>query len=124
MELLAILGRGIQRETDGPWVPWVLTEDLEVCDERGAHLSVRVPANDGHPFCVIGGGEFNLLAGLKLCENYHIEVKAVVCAYGGRSAYLQAIDAPSESEIMSETLALWLRSRLSSPHSPGNHYLA
>lgn len=100
IEILGILGRGIQRLTeDGPWV---LTEDLEVCDKRAAHLPVRVPADDESDFCMIGGGEMNLRASIELIREYHPRV--VVCAYGGRPAYLESIDAPSESEVMSYKL--------------------
>ncbi len=106
MELLGILGRGIQRLT--PNGPWVLTENLEVCDEKGAHLPVRAPADDSNPRCLIGGGELNLLAGLELCKDYRKKLQVVVCAYGQRSPYLQSINAPSESEVMSEWLTIQL----------------
>ncbi|MBI2476195.1 MAG: YdcF family protein [Candidatus Taylorbacteria bacterium] len=82
--------------------PWVLTEDLEVCDERSAHLPVRVPADDDNPFCMVGGGEMNLRAGIELIYKYGPTM--VVCAYGGRSQYLESIGAPSESEVMSREL--------------------
>ncbi len=95
--LLAILGRGIQKTaSDGLWD---LTEDIEVCDERFAHLPIRVPQDDDHPNSIVGGGHLNLLAGLKLAEK--LDPTIIVCAYGYRSEYLKSIDAPSESMIMS-----------------------
>ncbi|GEM_PF-1077200 len=98
--MIAILGRGIQwLSEDGPWV---LTEDLEVCDERFAHLPVRVPVDDENPFCMVGGGEMNFLAGVELIRKYRPLV--TVCAYGARSDYLELINAPSESEVMSQEL--------------------
>jgi hypothetical protein len=104
-QLIAILGRGIQQLfKDGPWV---LTEDLETCDERSAHLPVRAPVNDEDPHCLIGGGEMNLAAGACLVEKYRPLI--AVCAYGGRSAYLESINAPSESEVMSTELRRALR---------------
>lgn len=100
-DFVAILGRGIQRlSPDGPWV---LTEDLEVCDTDSAHLAVRVPVDDTNPLSMIGGGEMNLLAGYHLIEEYNPSL--AVCAYGDRSKYLKSIAAPSESEVMSEMLA-------------------
>jgi hypothetical protein len=98
MELLAILGRGIHQETKGG--PWRLTEDLEVCDERGAHLPVRVRADDANPNCLIGGGEMNFMAGWWLINEH--EPHVVVFAYGSRSDYLVSADGPSEGEVMSE----------------------
>lgn len=103
MDLLAIMGRGIQRlnkESDVTNVAsWVLTEDLELCDKESAHLPIRVSPDDENPLCMVGGGELNLLAGIELVNLY--KPTAVVCAYGHRSAYLASIDAPSESEVMS-----------------------
>lgn len=97
INLLAILGRGIQKTaSDGPWV---LTEDLEVLADDGAHSIVRLPIDDRNPNCVVGGGELNLMAGLELCREY--DPKLVVCAYGHRARYLVEADAPTESEIMS-----------------------
>ncbi len=80
-DMVAILGRGIQRLFENG--PWALTEDLEVCDERSAHLPVRTPVNDESDFCMVGGGEMNLEAGIHLVHRYRPET--VVCAYGGRS---------------------------------------
>ncbi|OGZ99509.1 MAG: hypothetical protein A3C07_04595 [Candidatus Sungbacteria bacterium RIFCSPHIGHO2_02_FULL_47_11] len=97
MELLAILGRGIQRKTQNG--EWFLTEDLEVCDEKGAHLPVRVPVDDEDPNCLVGGGRMNLDAGYWLIMEHNPDV--VVCAYGARSEYLVSVDGPSESEVMS-----------------------
>src|SRR5271157_1264609 len=95
--ILAILGRGIQRHHKNG--SWVLTEDLELCDEKSAHLAVRKPADDENPFCMVGGGELNLLAGIALYNQEGANI--VVCAYGDRSEYLKSIDAPSESMVMS-----------------------
>lgn len=97
--VIAILGRGIRRlEPLGPC--WVLTEDLEVYDDNGAHLRARVPADDENPNCLVGGGELNLHAGLAL---YQLEgSRIVVCAYGNRSAYLREAEAPLESVVMSK----------------------
>lgn len=101
-DIVAILGRGSQRlkETDpvketSSYAP---TENLELCDKDSAHLHVRAPMDDESPFCMIGGGWMNLLAGAYLIKQYH--PKIVVCAHGDRSAYLKSIDGPSESEVM------------------------
>ncbi len=106
MDLLAILGRGIQR-VDPSSDPkdmrsWVLTEDLEVCDKDSAHLPVLVPVDDESPFCMVGGGEMNIEAGYNLIMRF--KPRIVVCAYGHRSDYLRSIGAPSESEVMSRAL--------------------
>jgi hypothetical protein len=98
--MIAILGRGIQLLRENG--PWVLTEDLELCDKDSAHLPVRAPVNDESPYCMIGGGEMNLEAGHILIQRY--EPKLVVCAYGGRSKYLESVNGPSESEVMSGLL--------------------
>jgi hypothetical protein len=99
-DMVAILGRGTHRISEGG--PFDMTEDLEVCDGRSAHLAVRVPADDENPFCMIGGGQMNLEAGICLIRKYDPAV--IVCAYGGRSEYLESIDGPSESEVMGEAL--------------------
>lgn len=107
IDLLAILGRGIQKETaDGPWV---LTEDLEVLAENGGHSIIRLPVDESNPNCVVGGGELNLAAGLELYHEH--EPKLVVCAYGHRARYLVEADAPTESEVMSTRLALFCKVR-------------
>lgn len=107
MGLLAILGRGVQRlkaDSDPTDVAsYVTTEDIEICDEKFAHLPVRVPADDEHPNAIVGGGQLNLLTGAELVRTYHPQL--VVCAYGGRSPYLESINGPSESEIMSAELS-------------------
>ena len=113
MDLLAILGRGIQRVSeDGPWV---LTEDLEVCGQHSAHLPVRVPADDKNPYCMVGGGEMNLEAGIILCTAYNSQYKpgVVVCAYGDRSDYLKSVDGPTESTVMAEKFTAHIRPSLS-----------
>ena len=97
LEVIAIHGRGIQRLHENG--PWVLTEDLEFCDKDSANLPVRKPADDNNPFCMVGGGELNLLAGVEVYKREG--AKIVVCAYGDRSNYLKSIDAPSESMVMS-----------------------
>jgi hypothetical protein len=101
------MGRGIQRlSADSPATDasaYDVTEDLEVCDERSAHLPVRVPADDSNPRCMVGGGRMNLDAGMILVEKHR--TLAVVGAYGGRSEYLESIGAPSESEVMARILA-------------------
>ena len=106
-DILAVLGRGIQCLDPGSdptdAASWVSTEDLEVCDKDSAHLSVRVPADDANPYCMIGGGEMNLEAGQILIRRYR--PRFVVCAYGGRSDYLKSVGGPSESEVMSKELA-------------------
>lgn len=99
--LLALLGRGIQ-QTSLKNMTWELTHDLEVCDEKGAHLPVRAPENDDDPRSIIGGGELNALAGTVLSQTLHPDL--VVCAYGARSKYLNSIGAPSESHVMSDRL--------------------
>lgn len=110
-DMLAILGRGIQRLKENDPTQeissWGLTEDLEVCDKDSAHLPVRVEVDDDSPFCMVGGGEMNLDAGTHLACKWQQQLKVVVCAYGGRSKYLEAIGAPSESEVMTA----WLRKR-------------
>ena len=78
IELLAILGRGIQQIEEDKG--WTLTEDLEVCDEKGGHLAVRVPSDDNNPYCLIGGGELNLRAGIILCREQSDSLHTVVCA--------------------------------------------
>jgi len=114
-DLLAILGRGIQKlKADAPnedISSWVLTEDLEVCDERSAHLPVRVPVDDSSPHCMVGGGDLNLTAGLELIVD--LRPRIVVCAYGDRSDYLKSINGPTESEVMSSELG---RRLVASPH--------
>jgi hypothetical protein len=99
-DIVAILGRGIQRSSPGSG--WVLTEDLEVCDERSAHLPVRVPADDENPYCMVGGGTMNLLAGSILIRQNKPLI--TVCAFGDRSEYLKSVDGPTESEVMSRSL--------------------
>lgn len=125
-DIIAILGRGIQRlnETDPAEniSSWVLTEDIELCDKDSAHLPVRISADDENPYCMVGGGEMNLAAGIKLISAQPPrKLGLIVCAYGGRSQYLESIDAPSESEVMSRSLidrldcedciAVWCRDR-------------
>jgi len=95
--LIAIMGRGIQRLPDSSWT---VTEDLEVCAENSAHLVDRVLADDENPCCLVGGGELNLLAGIQLHKSGLGNI--IVCAYGDRSEYLKSIDAPSESMVMSD----------------------
>ncbi len=65
--LLAILGRGIQHPSPESTV-WELTPDIELCDEKGAHLPFRAPENDDDPRSIIGGGELNVLAGAILID--------------------------------------------------------
>ncbi len=105
-EMIAILGRGIQRLEETSPVEdvssWVLTEDLELCDRDSAHLPVRAPADDDSPYNMIGGGEMNLEAGLSLIRAE--KPRVAVCAFGGRSDYLESINGPSESEVMSHLL--------------------
>ena len=110
MEILAILGRGIQklRESDpnSEVSSWHLTEDLEVCTDLGAHLAVRVPVDDTHPNCLVGGGQMNLEAGKVLILQHAPQI--VVYAFGNRSAYLKEAHAPSESEVTTEALHMSL----------------
>lgn len=103
-QLIAILGRGIQRSS--PKGRWDTTEDLEICDDQGAHLVVRQPANDADKNCLVGGGKLNLEAGFEYYKNYgHRDHDFVACAYGDRSRYLKEISkSPSESEVMSGQL--------------------
>lgn len=100
--LLAILGRGIQHPSPESTV-WELTPDIELCDEKGAHLPFRAPENDDDPRSIIGGGQLNVLAGTILIDR--LRPTLVVCAYGARSKYLNSIGAPSESEIMTSLLS-------------------
>ncbi len=99
--LLAALGRGTQQlYANGPWEP---TGDLEVCDEKFAHLPICVPENDDHPNSIIGGGQLNILAAAELWRQ--LDPAIVVFAYGNRSLHLQEYGFPSESEIMGEYFA-------------------
>lgn len=99
MTLLAILGRGIQHPSAHSQ-EWVLTPDLEVCDEKGAHLAIRAPEDDASPYSIIGGGELNILAGALLAKR--LQPQIATCAYGARSKYLNTIGAPSESQVMTD----------------------
>jgi hypothetical protein len=105
-DFVAVLGRGIQRLSEvGPnslTASWTLTQDLEVCDKDSAHLPIRVPVDDDSPYCMVGGGDMNVEAGVALIRLY--KPTLVVCAYGGRSKYLESIGAPSESEVMSDAM--------------------
>jgi hypothetical protein len=120
LDLLAIMGRGIQmlKPDSDPTkvVSYALTEDLELCDERSAHLAVRVPADDANPYCMVGGGQMNLDAGVQLIDDADEDPSIVVCAYGDRSDYLKSVNGPSESEVMSAALAEIFRHRM--PPSP------
>ncbi len=82
--MVAILGRGIQRlkesDPNDEVLSYVLTEDLELCDKDSAHLPVRVPADDASPYCMVGGGEMNLGAGIELLHRFHPRI--TVCACG------------------------------------------
>ena len=105
IELLAIMGRGIQQMPYPIIDPtkvrdWTLTDNLEVCDVNSAHLAVQVPVDDDNPYCMVGGGWLNIKAGVRLVDMQHTRI--VVCAYGHRSDYLASIGAPSESEVMSQ----------------------
>ena len=106
MEILAVLGRGIQKlreyDPNSEVRSWQLTEDLEICTDLGAHLAVRVPADDTHPNCLVGGGQMNMEAGSVLVRRHAPQI--VVCAFGDRSAYLKKAEGPSESEVMTGAL--------------------
>lgn len=106
--LLAVLGRGIQHPPAGS-ADWDLTQDLEVCDEKGAHFAVRVPENDDDPNSIVGGGELNMIAGATLC--HALNPTLLVCGYGARSKYLNQIGAPSESKVMRDKLVAELERR-------------
>ena len=124
-DLIAILGRGIQFLPDG--TTWALTEDLEMMGVDSGHRRVRVPVDDNDPYCMIGGGEANQLAGRLLIKE--CAPKVVVCAYGHRAKYLEP-DCPTESEVMGEQLApyipsgcelvTWERNRYPVPLVPSN----
>lgn len=123
-DMIAILGRGIQRLNENAPLEdidsWVLTEDFEVCDVNSAHLPVRdTPADDNDPLCMIGGGEMNLAAGIQLMRIYQPSLKLAVCAYGGRSKYLEAVGGPTESEVMSDRLVKTIGNDFFPPGSPG-----
>jgi hypothetical protein len=106
-DMVAIMGRGIQRfQENGPWMP---SHDLEVCDERSAHLSLGVPIDDDSPYCMIGGGQINLDAGVELISKYG--PRAVVCEYGHVMPYIRESGAPSGSEVLSEALRSTLLQR-------------
>lgn len=110
MELLAILGRGIQRlraDSDPADIKsWVLTQDLEVCGKDSAHLDVQVPEDDAHPFSMLGGGGLTMLAAAQLIARH--APPTVVCAYADRADYLVNIHGPTESEVMSALLPEFL----------------
>lgn len=96
--LLVVMGRGIQQTAPGQWD---LTEDLEIVEnDRGAHLPMRVPANDNDPLCLIGGGRLNLVAGFELYKK--LDPKLITLAYGDRHPYLRDLGAPSENQVMTD----------------------
>ena len=101
---VVFLGRGISMVKPGGH--WGLTGDIEVCDEKFAHLPVRMPEDDNHPNSIVGGGELNLLAGLerekKLRPEGEFDPRLALHAYCFRSKYLKSIDGPSESLVMSD----------------------
>ncbi len=103
MDLLAILGRGIQRldpNSDSTLISsWALTEDIEICDSNLAHLTVRVPKDDSNQSSIVGGGELNLRAGLEFIKKH--QPRYVVCAYAHRAEYLLSVNGPTESEVIS-----------------------
>lgn len=107
MQLLAILGRGIQQLEPGG--PWTLTQNLEVYDEKGGHLAIRRPIDDENPYCLIGGAGLNFRAGILLCRLHETTLKVVIAAYGERSPYLKSVSGPSESEVTSDMLTRYFR---------------
>src|ERR1700733_13205629 len=88
--LLAILGRGMQRVGN----TWRATPDIEVYDEKWRHFLDPVEENDDDSRSAIGGGELNLLAGVRLVDTFG--PRKVVCAYGNPTTYLTEAGAPSE----------------------------
>ena len=94
-----MLGRGANQDSNGDWR---LTPLFEICDEKGAHLPVRLPENDGDPRSCIGGGEIIVKAGVELYKYFHPAMS--VFAFGAASAYLHNLRkegkyAPSECEV-------------------------
>jgi len=69
-----------------------------MCGPRGEHLEVRAPVDDISPLCLVGGGELVLGAGIEFYKTCGANL--LLCAYGQRSSYLQEVNGPSESEVM------------------------
>ncbi|MBI4994667.1 hypothetical protein HZC21_03420 [Candidatus Peregrinibacteria bacterium] len=101
LDILAILGRGtyLVPQNDGT-LRWKTTALLETCDSDGAHLPVRIPVDDDDPRCLIGGGNANVISGVKLFKKHGPRI--VVFAYGTRSKYLRTINGPPEGAVMKD----------------------
>lgn len=100
IDVLAILGRGVERVCSGVWRP---TSLIEQCDQSTReHLGIRTPHPDhSNSGCIVGGGNANVIAGLQLYGESG--AKTVCFAYGDTSKYLRRIDGPSEGEVMMES---------------------
>ena len=99
-KLLAILGRGIQQnQRNGLWEP---TEDIEMTDEKFAHLAVRRPVDDNDPHCIVGGGWLNVFAAVELWKTSDPRYDLVCAEYGNRSKYLREVGGPSGSWILAD----------------------
>ena len=95
-DLLAVLGRGIQR-VGGQWQPGADFEMWGVVEGYRGHLAEPLPIDDDSANCFIGGCELNLRAGAEIFQQFG--AKVVVCAYGDRAPYLRRVNGPTESEI-------------------------
>lgn len=98
-DILAVLGRGmyqVQRRNGS--LAWKPTALLEMYDNSGRHPVVWEAVDDSDPRCLIGGGNANVIAGLKLFKRFG--AKVIVFAYGHRSSYLREIGGPTEGDVM------------------------
>lgn len=95
-DLLAVLGRGIQR-VDGRWTP---TSYLEVYNGR-RHSATPLRGGDEHPQCRVGGSQINIDAAVEVLKRAPIPC---VLAYCPRAKYLRVIDGPSENAVMTQAL--------------------
>jgi len=101
LDLLAVLGRGIHLDPQsGRWFP---SGDLVMWGRTKGYLgSIASPkeVKENSPYCFLGGGELNILAGVEIYRQYG--AKLVVCGYGDRAPYTKEADGPTESQIVSE----------------------
>lgn len=95
-ELLAVLGRGIQL-VDGEWTP---TQDFEIYNAR-THYTTPKPIDARNPACRVGGGRLNLDATKLFLTRKPLPV---VLGFAHPAEYLQAVNGPTESEVLSSIL--------------------
>jgi hypothetical protein len=97
MEGLLIAGRGINSK-DGVFAPTAL---LEVLAPSREHQLVQQPVDDFNPLCYIGGGNFNVRAGVEIYDR--LRPRLVAFAYGNtRTQAFKDADAPFEGPVMEE----------------------